>query len=136
MHDSDPVTGRTQESGPRTPMAATEKTIIADSRSAMRMIGVGGSRIKELRAELWPRQVAPIWIGGDPSTQSDQKASENWSCQAELDKRVRMMKEGLGGDGVTDQYRVYQDIIAQLERQQRPFLRIMVQASAGYWASP
>ena len=51
--------------------------------------------------------------------------------QALLEKRVEMMKEGHVGNGaaVTDQYRVYSEIVARLE-QGRP-LRLMVQASAG-----
>ena len=51
--------------------------------------------------------------------------------QALLEKRVEMMKEGHVGNGaaVTDQYRVFSEIVAGLE-QGRP-LRLMVQASAG-----
>ena len=48
--------------------------------------------------------------------------------QAELDKRVAMMKTGAGA-GVTDQARVYAFIIEQLEKGE--WLRLMVQASAG-----
>ena len=51
--------------------------------------------------------------------------------QALLERRVEMMKQGHVGNGaaVTDQYRVYSEIVARLE-QGRP-LRLMVQASAG-----
>ena len=51
--------------------------------------------------------------------------------QALLEKRVEMMKEGHVGNGaaVTDQHRVFSEIVAGLE-QGRP-LRLMVQASAG-----
>ena len=51
--------------------------------------------------------------------------------RALLERRVEMMKQGHVGNGaaVTDQYRVYSEIVARLE-QGRP-LRLMVQASAG-----
>ena len=47
--------------------------------------------------------------------------------QKELDKRVALMREGSGGDGVTDQGRVYDYIVGALERGE--WLRLMVQAS-------
>ncbi len=43
-------------------------------------------------------------------------------------KRVAMMREGASADAETDQYRVYQYIIGELESGN--FLRLMVQASA------
>ena len=46
-----------------------------------------------------------------------------------LDERVEMMKAGKGGDGITDQYRVYRNIIDSIEG--GSYLRMMVQASAG-----
>jgi hypothetical protein len=49
--------------------------------------------------------------------------------QAELDKRVELMRAGAAGDGITDQARVFDYIISQLEGSN--FLRLMVQASAG-----
>jgi hypothetical protein len=49
--------------------------------------------------------------------------------QAELDKRVELMRAGAAGDGITDQARVFDYIVSQLEG--RGFLRLMVQASAG-----
>ena len=49
--------------------------------------------------------------------------------QAELDKRVELMRAGVAGDGITDQARVFDYIVSQLEG--RNFLRLMVQASAG-----
>ena len=51
--------------------------------------------------------------------------------QTLLERRVEMMKQGHVGNGaaVTDQYRVFSEIVAGLE-QGRP-LRLMVQASAG-----
>ena len=48
--------------------------------------------------------------------------------EEELAKRVAMMREGASAVGETDQYRVYQYIIGELESGN--FLRLMVQASA------
>ena len=53
------------------------------------------------------------------------------AMQALLNKRVNMMRSGAhtGDGGVTDQFRVYEEIILHLEH--GDFLRLMVQASAG-----
>ena len=48
--------------------------------------------------------------------------------EEELAKRVAMMREGASADAETDQYRVYQYIIGELESGN--YLRLMVQASA------
>jgi len=50
-----------------------------------------------------------------------------------LRKREANMRAGGVGGGVSDQYRVYQDIIGEIERGQ--YLRMMVQASAGKLSS-
>ena len=47
-----------------------------------------------------------------------------------LDKRVEMMKASKSGDGITDQYRVYCNIIQGIETPNY-YLRMMIQASAG-----
>lgn len=52
-------------------------------------------------------------------------------AEAELDKRVEMMKDGAEPREITDQYRVYQEITSQIVRTEKPFTRLMVQASAG-----
>jgi hypothetical protein len=70
--------------------------------------------------------------GTDESTDARGRISERMTpaeMEAELDKRVEMMREGGGGDGVTDQFRVYEYIIQELEAER--WLRLMVQASAG-----
>ncbi len=49
--------------------------------------------------------------------------------EALLDDRQEKMRAGRAGDGITDQFRVYQTIIGAIERKE--YLRMMVQASAG-----
>ena len=49
--------------------------------------------------------------------------------QDELKKRVDMIRKGDGGDGVTDQIRVYEYIIQELSKDGDNYLRLMVQAS-------
>ena len=49
--------------------------------------------------------------------------------KAELEKREGMMQEGPVGEGVPDQWRVYQYLTGEIEAGR--FLRLMVQASAG-----
>ena len=51
------------------------------------------------------------------------------AMQALLNKRVNMMQRGAADGGVTDQFRVYEEIIRHLEH--GDVLRRMVQASAG-----
>ena len=46
-----------------------------------------------------------------------------------LTDREEKMRAGRVGDGITDQWRVYQSIVGALERKE--YLRMMVQASAG-----
>ena len=75
----------------------------------------------------------PGEAGAEAPTDGRGKISERLTreeMQEELDKRVEMMRTGNGGDGVPDQYRVYQFIISELEKGSK-FLRLMVQASAG-----
>ncbi len=70
--------------------------------------------------------------GTDDSTDAHGRISERMTpaeMEAELEKRVEMMREGGGGDGITDQFRTYQFIIQELEAGR--WLRLMVQASAG-----
>ena len=50
--------------------------------------------------------------------------------QAELDERVEKMRAGAAGEGVADQYRVYEYIVGELVKNAK-YLRLMVQASAG-----
>ena len=47
--------------------------------------------------------------------------------QAELDKRIAMMRAGAAGTGLTDQARVFDYIVQQLE--QGEYLRLMLQAT-------
>ena len=73
--------------------------------------------------------------GVDQTEDGTQAASTTTKLNPEelrklLHKRVEMMKAGKGGDGITDQYRVYCNIIQEIEAG-TSYLRMMVQASAG-----
>ena len=73
--------------------------------------------------------------GVDQTEDGTQAASTTTKLNPEelrklLHKRVEMMKAGKGGDGITDQYRVYCNIIHEIEAG-TSYLRMMVQASAG-----
>ena len=78
--------------------------------------------------DVQPGDVPDAAAGGGDSLSTRLSPEQ---MQALLEKRVEMMKEGHVGNGaaVTDQYRVFSEIVAGLE-QGRP-LRLMVQASAG-----
>ena len=67
--------------------------------------------------------------GADASTSSLTTRLSHKQLEDLLNKRVEMMKKGHGDDGVTDQYRVYSEIIDCI--QQGKLLRLLVQASAG-----
>ena len=66
-------------------------------------------------------------MAGAKARAASQLSAED--MQAELKKRVEMMRGGAAGDGVPDQARVYDYIIGCLERGE--YLRLLVQASAG-----
>ena len=64
------------------------------------------------------------------STDARGRISERLTAEemeAELEKRVEMKRAGAAGNGVTDQHRVYEYIIGELEKGE--VLRLMVQAS-------
>ena len=92
-------------------MARSIIQIIEQERGRTRLVNPGGSAAE----------------GGERNCVSETLTLEE--MQAELDKRIEMMKAGAAGTGVTDQYRVFDEIIQCLQNGR--YLRLMVQASAG-----
>ena len=90
---------------------------------------MGLAIVQTIEAERGTRNLTNIagGEGEDASRISGQLSAED--MQAELDKRVEMMRAGAAGDGASDQARVYDYIIGCLERGE--YLRLLVQASAG-----
>ena len=77
------------------------------------------------------RLVNGVAVADDPDADNG-RISERLTLadmQAELDKRVGMMRAGAAASTVTDQARVFDHIVSRLESGE--FLRLMVQASAG-----
>ena len=93
-------------------------------------LGMARLIIRTIEDERGKNRIANEGAGGtDDETGRVSEKLRMEELQKELDKRVALMREGSGGDGVTDQGRVYDYIVGALERGE--WLRLMVQASAG-----